>query len=193
LTEFELGSPCIFATLITKGETIMANENMRMSAEGVTALRLREGAVLRYYNDAANHCTYGVGTLVHRGPCTAEELERPVTVAQINTQLALGVRVAEAAVRRQVPLQTLTQAQFDALVSFTFNTGATGAAPTLAAANRGASAEVTTHMNNNVYVRSRAANGSRLPPVRLQGLVNRRREEAQPFQTPPVQPSAATR
>ncbi|MBK7662176.1 MAG: glycoside hydrolase family protein [Sterolibacteriaceae bacterium] len=161
----------------------MANETMHMSAAGMAALRQREGAVLRYYNDAANHCTYGVGTLAHHGPCTDEELRRPVTADQVNAQLAAGVARAEAAVRRRVRNQQLTQAQFDALVSFAFNTGAAGARAALDAANRGASGEVVTHMNDNVYVHPRDANGRRLAPRRLQGLVNRRLEEAAPFQT----------
>ena len=160
----------------------MANETMRMSATGMVTLRQREGAVLRYYNDAANHCTYGVGTLAHHGPCTPEELRRPVSIADVNTQLATKVRSAEEAVRQRVRNHQLTQEQFDALVSFTFNTGARGARTTLDAANRGASREVTTHMNSNVYVHPRDANGRRLAPVQLQGLVNRRREESAPFQ-----------
>lgn len=160
----------------------MANETMRMSAEGLTALRLREGAVFRYYNDAANHCTYGIGTLAHHGPCTAAELSRPVSPAQVERQLAMTVRDAEASVRQRVRQHQLTQAQFDALVSFTFNIGATGARTILEAANRGAWQEVAANMSRNVYVHPRDANGRRLPPVRLQGLVNRRREEAGPFQ-----------
>lgn len=160
----------------------MANETMRMSANGIAALRHREGAVLRYYNDAANHCTYGVGTLAHLGPCSPEELLRPVTLLEVDTQLAIRVRDAEDAVRRGVRNTQLTQDQFDALVSFTFNVGAAGARATLAAANRGAPREVATHMNSNIYVHPRDANGRRLAPVRLPGLANRRREEALPFQ-----------
>lgn len=80
----------------------MANETMQMSAAGRTALRERERAVLSYYNDAANNCTYGVGTLAHRGPCTDDELRRPVTEADVLFQLATRVATAEAAVRRQV-------------------------------------------------------------------------------------------
>lgn len=160
----------------------MANETMRMSAAGMAALRQREGAVLRYYNDAANHCTYGVGTLAHLGPCTLDELRRPVSIAEVNIQLATRVSSAETAVRQRVRNHQLTQEQFDSLVSFVFNTGATGARATLDAANRGAPREVTAHMNSNVYVHPRDANGRRLAPVRLQGLVNRRREETAPFQ-----------
>ena len=160
----------------------MPNATMQMSAAGMAALRLREGAVLRYYNDAANHCTYGVGTLAHLGPCTPEELRRPVSIADVNLQLATRVRSAEATVRQRVRNHQLTQTQFDALVSFVYNTGAAGARATLDAANRDAAREVITHMNSNVYVHPRDASGHRLAPVRLQGLVNRRREETAPFQ-----------
>jgi lysozyme len=159
----------------------MANENMHTSAAGLATLREREGAILRYYNDIANNCTFGVGTLAHLGPCTIEELRRPVTVAQVNVQLATRVSSAEAAVRQRVRTQQLTQEQFDSLVSFTYNVGATGARATLDAANRGANAQVVTRMNNNVYVHPRDARGRRLPGVRVQGLVNRRQEEVQPF------------
>lgn len=114
--------------------------------------------------------------------CTLEELRRPVSIADVNIQLATRVRSAEIAVLHRVRNHQLTQQQFDALVSFTFNTGAMGARVTLDAANRGASREVAMHMTRNIYVHPRDAHGRRLPPVRLQGLVNRRREEAAPFQ-----------
>jgi lysozyme len=52
----------------------MANETKRLSAAGWAALRTREHAVLHYYSDVANNCTYGIGTLAHHGPCTDEEL-----------------------------------------------------------------------------------------------------------------------
>lgn len=64
----------------------MANENMRLSEAGWAELRLRESAVMAYYNDQVNNCTYGVGTLAHTGPCTPEELRRPVTPSQVNAQ-----------------------------------------------------------------------------------------------------------
>lgn len=104
----------------------MANENMRLSASGWTALRTREHAVMSYYNDQANNCTYGVGTLAHMGPCTPDELVRPVTVTQVNAQLAIRVSRAEATVHRAVNTRELTQDQFDELVSYTYNAGGTG-------------------------------------------------------------------
>lgn len=80
----------------------MANENMRLSQDGWTALRTREYAVMAYYNDQANNCTFGIGTLAHNGSCTQEELARPVTAAQVNAALAVRGGHAEAAVRRIV-------------------------------------------------------------------------------------------
>ena len=159
----------------------MANENLSMSAQGLVALRQNEGAVMRHYNDAAGNCTFGVGTLLHHGRCTDEEMARPVTEADVNRQLGRGVATAEAAVRRQVRSHALTQSQFDALVSFVYNTGATRAAPVLAAANRGEMAQVSTLMANYVFIHPRGANGRRGAPVRLQGLVRRRDAESGPF------------
>jgi lysozyme len=166
----------------------MANENMSMSASGRAELRRREDVRLQCYNDMANNCTFGIGALAHLGPCTAEELMRPVTAAQVDAQLATRLHTAEAGVRRHVNRQTLTQPQFDALVSYTFNLGVTGSRSVLDAANRGADADVVTHMNSNVFVRPRDAQGRRLRAIRSQGLANRRREETAPFQ--PAQPTA---
>ncbi|BEU21766.1 glycoside hydrolase family protein [Paraburkholderia sp. 22B1P] len=161
----------------------MPNETKQMSAAGLSALRAREGAVLHYYNDIANNCTFGVGGLAHHGPCTDDEMRRPVSVADVNTQLAVSVRSAEVAVRRQVQRRELTQDQFDALVSYAYNTGPSGARPVLAAANAGQDADVVAHMSRNVNVHPRDVHGRRLQPVRSAGLVNRRREEAAPFRT----------
>ncbi|KGX68071.1 phage lysozyme family protein [Burkholderia pseudomallei TSV28] len=160
----------------------MANENMRLSEAGWAALRTREQAVMAYYNDQANNCTYGVGTLAHTGPCTPEELHRPATIAQVNAQLAARVSRAEAQVRRTVTQRELTQAQFDELVSYTYNAGNTGALAALHSANQNNDAGVVSHMNQRVYVHPRDAQGHRLRPIRSNGLVNRRRLEAAPFQ-----------
>ena len=164
----------------------MANETMRMSAAGMSELRRRERVVLRYYNDVANNCTFGAGTLVHLGGCTAEELARTVTAVQVDASLASRMSAAEGTVRRRVTRHPLTQAQFDALVSFTFNAGPTGARRTLDAADRGSHADVATNMTNHVFIHPRDANGRRGRAVRSSGLVNRRREEVAPFQPAPV-------
>ena len=172
--------------ITTKREEEMANETMRMSAAGMSELRRRKSVVLRYYNDSANNCTFGAGSLAHRGGCTAEELSRTVTVAEVNASLALRVASAEQTVRRRVNRHSLTQEQFDALVSFTFNAGATGARRTLDAADRGSHADVATHMTNHVFIHPRDGTGRRGRAVRSPGLVNRRREEVTPFQPTPA-------
>jgi GH24 family phage-related lysozyme (muramidase) len=83
------------------------------------------------YQDSAGHCTQGIGHLVRKGggPCT------PKIISDYNTLfpggmtqqdalalLATDVREAESHVNNQVKVE-LTQYQFDALVSFTFNVG----------------------------------------------------------------------
>lgn len=159
----------------------MANESMRMSDRGYADLRLSEGVRMEYYNDSANHCTYGVGTLAHYGPCTVEELQTAVTVELVNAALTTRVASAEAAVRRGVPDVQLAQAQFDALVSYVYNVGAGGAAAALTAANQGTPGAVAAHMQARVFIRRRDAQGRRGEPRRLQGLVNRRQRESAPF------------
>ena len=159
----------------------MPNESSRLSPAGWADLRRREGAVMSYYNDVANNCTYGVGTLAHLGFCTPEELQRPVSVAQVNAQLATKVRLTEQIVRRNVRDRELTQAQFDALVSFVYNSGEAGSRDTFVAANSGNDRLVASNMALCVYVHPRNTQGRRLPPRRVNGLVNRRREEAAPF------------
>jgi len=159
----------------------MANENMRLSQAGWTALRVREHAVMAYYNDQANNCTYGVGTLAHTGPCTHEELARPVTVGQVNSQLAVRVSRVESTVRQAVTARELTQDQFDELVSYTYNAGDTGARAVLQAANQSDDTEVVSHMTQRVYIHPRDSNGRRLAPIRSNGLVNRRLLESAPF------------
>lgn len=76
--------PCLKGKREGKEDDRTANKELRMSAAGMASLRRREDAVLRYYNDLANNCTFGVGTLVHSGRCTDEELQRPVTVEHVD-------------------------------------------------------------------------------------------------------------
>lgn len=131
-----------------------------------------------YYNDGhgnRGHCTYGIGILAHRGPCTAEELRRPLSGAQIEASFASAIREAERAVRNNVTHQPLTQAQFDALVSYAFNTGARGARETFQRVDRGDMRGAANTIMSNIYSRQ----GGRR--VYMPGLVTRRREESAPF------------
>jgi lysozyme len=151
----------------------MANEDMHLSAAGYSALRQNEGVVMRYYNDAPTNgnCTWGVGTLAHYGPCTPEELQRTVTPAQVDAILDARVRDAERMVRTTVSARQLTQAQFDAAVSFAYNSRTQDIQHALRPANEG-----------DLAVTPRDLNGRPVGAARINhGLVNRRARESAPF------------
>ncbi len=172
------------------------NQNLRVSHAGENAMRAREGVVHHYYDrDGGRNCTYGIGTLVHPGPCTAEELRRHVTEAQINEPFHARTETAARAVRSAVTQTPLTQEQFDALVSLTYNLGARGARNVLADVNRGDFHRATQRMMQATGVVHRDAHGNPVtgadghvlmdhPP----GLVNRRAAESAPFRNQPQGP-----
>ena len=162
----------------------MANEHMSMSSSGYAALRRNEGVVMHYYNDAPVHgnCTWGVGTLAHYGPCTKEELHRAVLPTQVNAVLRQRVHEAERIVRAVVKHHQLTQAQFDAAVSFAYNSRTRDIRHALRPANLGDMAAVAHNFMRNVYVTPRDSKGHPLGHAWLNhGLMNRRRREAAPF------------
>jgi lysozyme len=160
-------------------QSLPANPNLplRLSNQGRSRLREREG-LRGYYNDGGGelgHCTFGIGMLVHRGPCTAEELQRQPTLEEIEGSFATAVRSAELAVQRQVCHQPLSQAQFDALVSYTFNMGAGGAMLALRRVDAGDMGGAADVMERNVHSR---VDGKL---VKLAALVTRRSEESAPL------------
>jgi len=153
------------------------NAKLSMSAEGRLRLASRERLRLEYYNDGGKnrgHCTYGYGTLVHRGVCTEEELAIRVTKEMADASLNSRIRDAENAIRRNV-MQELNQEQFDALVSFVYNNGPSGSFRVFEAIN-----------DNNFDIaadrmEARITSNQGGKSVRLRGLIERRREETTPF------------
>lgn len=105
----------------------MDNAGLRTSQAGVTAIAEHEGFEPNLYDCAAGRCTIGFGHLVHRGKTgTGQESETPFA-AGISRPDALellrsDILLAEASVQKFVRV-SLTQPQFDALVSFVFNVG----------------------------------------------------------------------
>lgn len=87
-----------------------------ISASGLDLLKMFEGLRLDSYADAAGVQTIGYG---HTGGVSAGEHIGPQRAAQL---LQKDVGWAERAVRHSVKVP-LTQGQFDALVSFTYNVG----------------------------------------------------------------------
>jgi GH24 family phage-related lysozyme (muramidase) len=124
------------------------------------------------------HCTWGIGVLAHRGVCTKEELGKEVSKAEVEAEFSRKLAEAESALHRNIRVE-LTQAQFDALVSFTYNTGATGANDTYALINDNDFAAAATNMQQFVRVRVQTKKGWK--KVVAGGLVKRRAEESAPF------------
>jgi lysozyme len=153
------------------------NANMSMSAAGRLRLASRERLKLEYYNDGGKnkgHCTYGYGTLVHRGVCTEDELKIKVTVEMADASLNSRIREAESAIRRNVT-QALNQEQFDALVSFVYNNGPSGSSRVFDAINENTLDVAADRMEQRVTSTQKGKS------IRLRGLVERRREESAPF------------
>ncbi len=159
------------------------NDSISFSTKGYGQLRIREGVVYRYYNDLGPHagnCTWGVGTLAHFGVCTEEELKTHVTTQDVNTALARHVHKVEQYVRRKVRHHRLTQAQFDGLVSFTYNVS--NPSSVMEAADRGDMKAVYDKMLQYIYVFKHDAKGHKIgKPKILPPLYKRRLEEAAPF------------
>ncbi len=95
-------------------------QKVKTSQAGINAITLREGSRNLAYQDTRGIWTIGVG---HTGP----EVHRGLVwaSAQVEAALADDLGWAENEVNRMVTVP-LTQNQFDALVSFTFNVGKTG-------------------------------------------------------------------
>ena len=92
---------------------------MKLSKQGNEILCLREGVRLKAYKDTKGIWTIGVG---HTGPEVVQGLVW--TREQVMDAFNKDVAWAEDAVNKYVTVP-LTQNQFDALVSFTFNVGET--------------------------------------------------------------------
>ena len=117
----------------------------------------------------------GAGILAHRGPCTKEELARPVSQAEVDAEFSRRVAKAERQVRGNVKKRALNQDQFDALVSLTYNAGARGSRGTYQLVDQG---DFKGAANNIRHMIKTTVNGKK---VVARGLISRRAEESAPF------------
>jgi lysozyme len=166
--------------------------DMRMSPEAKGRMRTTERTVFNYYNDMGKdkgHCTWGPGILAHRGVCTPEELTRKVSAAQVNAEFDRRVGEAEATVHRNIHVG-LNQAQFDALVSFTYNSGPDGSAQTYALINKSDFKGAGANMKKFIKVRVQTKTGTK--KVVARGLITRRAQESAPFLKPDTAATAAS-
>ncbi len=154
---------------------------MRVSDAGAQLIASFEGFRPNLYNDAAGHCTIGFGTLVHKGPINGsepDEYRRGISRERAFELLRQACDRFEKSVNSiGVPL---TQNQFDALVSFTYNLGAGWTRQSgLVTALRGQRyADVPSEM-----MKWNKAGGKVLP-----GLTNRRAKESALFSGGPAAP-----
>ncbi|TFW33160.1 hypothetical protein E4O92_07745 [Massilia horti] len=150
---------------------------MTMSPEARAKMRNTEKAVLKYYNDLGRNkgnCTWGIGFYHHRGVCTPEELKRKVDAASIDIEY--NKRIAEAERRVKLKVQVpLNQAQFDGLVSFTYNTKNVTNQEVYSALNRNDFATAAKIMSG--VIKSDVDGKLKMAP----GLITRRAEESAPF------------
>ena len=96
-----------------------------VSQQGLEAIGRHEAFRGNMYNDIANHATIGYGHLVHHGPINGTEPQEFINGISQERGLELleqDAQFAVNAVRRYIDVP-LTQGQFDALTSFTFNLG----------------------------------------------------------------------
>jgi len=154
---------------------------MTMSPEAKAKMRATEKNVYKYYNDMGKnkgHCTWGAGILAHKGVCTEEELGKKVSAGMVDQEFERRVADAERAVRRNIKVP-ISQAQFDALCSLTYNAGPTGANGTYGYVNandfEGAAANISKMIR--VQVKEKGKTTYVIAP----GLIKRREEKSAPF------------
>lgn len=99
---------------------------MKTSTMGILALVKHEGIVLSSYRDSAGVWTIGVGHTAAAGPPRPRP-GRTITLDQAVDLFRQDIRNYEAGVNNSITV-LLKQHEFDALVSFHFNTGAIGRA-----------------------------------------------------------------
>jgi lysozyme len=150
---------------------------MHLSEEGQRKVAAWEGFRPRAYHDAAGKLTIGVGHLLTRSELSSGKIwiqgeavryAAGLSDRQVLDLLAQDLEGAENAVNEGVEVE-LQQNQFDALVSFCFNVGATAFqnSTLLRRLNQGGYGEVPAQLRRWVH-----CNGAVVA-----GLVNRRKNE----------------
>ena len=109
---------------------------MKTSTEGLMALIAHEGIVKSRYKDSVGVWTIGVGHTKAAGGIDPETFKGELTVPQVIDMLRTDIVKYERGVLNAVKVP-LAQHEFDALVSFHYNTGAIGRASFVDKLNRG--------------------------------------------------------
>ncbi|AVF36715.1 lysozyme [Rahnella sikkimica] len=96
----------------------MSEPRLSTGAKGIALIKSFEGLRLEKYQDVVGKWTIGYGHLI----LPEESFPAPIPEAQADALLRQDLGISEKAVNQYV-IVALTQNQFDALVSFTFNLG----------------------------------------------------------------------
>lgn len=145
---------------------------MKTSAAGRQFIEQWEGLFLHTYDDGTGTLTIGYGHTTAAGPPTVRR-GMVITKEQADAILASDLAAVEIDVNHHV-IPALNQNQFDALVSFDFNTGGLDRSSVLRAINLGRFEFV----HNDLLMWDHG--GGRF----MQGLYNRRLAEAKMFNAP---------
>lgn len=147
----------------------------QVTEEGINLIKRFEGFSSTIYICPAGYPTIGYGHLVLAHE--QEQFATGITQAEATELLRKDVRIAERAVLRLISVP-LTDEQFDALVSFTFNlgVGALQRSTLRLKANRGEHEGVPAELMKWVW-----AAGKKLP-----GLVRRRQAEGVAYASAPL-------
>jgi len=145
---------------------------MQISDKGIALIKHHEGVRLKPYQDCVKLWTVGVGHLIGDGKSLSPEWNKVFTMEEVDGILRKDLARFEQGVSKFCPVQ-LTQGEFDALISFSFNLGlgvlqrSTLRQKILRNDKKGAAEEFTK------YVRA----GGKI----IKGLVTRRNDEKQLF------------
>lgn len=154
-----------------------------LSAHGLKLIERFEGCKLHVYNDVAGYATIGYGHLLHKSPFTAAD-KQTITQEEADELLLHDVQIHVDAVNERV-IVPITQNQFDALVSLSFNIGThgMGGSSLVKAINAG-------RANHSAEMVALFAMWDKARGVENKGLLARRHTEASVFNTPdgPTEP-----
>jgi len=120
----------LISLIIAGSATAFGHADQTTSERGLTFITKNEGTVLNLYDDQGpgkGDCTIGIGYLVHCGPCDGSDPKEQdflngITKEKANELFKTKLTQFEQDVNKIITVP-LTQNQFDALVSFTYNLG----------------------------------------------------------------------
>lgn len=115
------GSDGLVAPLCSDARTLP--RDLQLSTKGAAMLATFEGFRSRAYHDAGGNCTIGYGHLLRKSPCTTTDKALVWTEAKARTQMIADANRLAGGIKPYIASTRLTQYEWDALVSWTYNFG----------------------------------------------------------------------